>query len=159
MAVVGSASLALKRVKAGFPQFIAAEARRAGEITRDEVRDLTPIGTVVDPKTGAVLGPSGKLRRSIRPLPVVRTGPDTWITGAYSRLPYASFVEYGTRKHVINGRPYLAFWAGGQLVVTKRVVHPGSWGHHMFSLGVLRAEAIWATNANARTQAYINSVT
>jgi hypothetical protein len=24
---------------------------------------------------------------------------------------------------------------------------------------VLRAEAIWATNANARTQAYINSVT
>jgi hypothetical protein len=155
----GSVSGQLRAVKGGLPGHIAREASRASGIIRDEVRDRTPVGRVIDQRTGADLGPSGKLKRSIRPLPVVRTSQDTWLTGAYSRLDYASHVEYGTRKHVIKGRPYLAFWDNGRLVVTKRVMHPGNWGHHMFLLGALEAEAIWLSTANTRLQGFINSVT
>lgn len=157
MAVRGSISGELKALKAGLPEFFAREARKASGMVRDEVRDLTPVGRVVDPLTGKDLGPSGALKRSIRPLPVVRTGPDTWTTGAYSLKQYASYVEYGTRRHIINGRPHLAFWAGGRLVITRRVMHPGTNGHHMFLLGATAAEAKYiAGGADARLQGFLD---
>lgn len=65
---------------------------------------------------------TGRLRQSIQ----VRTsgknitvGPDT---------PYAAFVEFGTKPHVIEAKnkKALAFMVGGRAVVVKKVNHPGT---------------------------------
>ena len=42
--------------------------------------------------------------------------------------PYAKFVEFGTRPHIISARPgrMLRFTVGGRVLFRKRVMHPGT---------------------------------
>lgn len=155
MSVSGSLSAEMQSLRTQLPSFLLSEADRASGLMRDQVRDRTPIGRIVNPQTGLDLGPSGKLRRSIRPLPVMRIGADRWLTGAYSRVSYASFVEDGTRAHVIDGNQNLRFWSQGQLFYRKQVKHPGAPGQHMFLRGALAAEVLWQGGADTRLQNFL----
>jgi hypothetical protein len=152
----GSAHGELVALKKKTPQFFAKEADRASRLVRNEVRDLTPIGTRVDQRTGQVLGPSGRLKRSIRPIPVRRTSPTTWTTGAFTTVEYAHFVEHGTKPHVIEGATALRFWSQGQLRIRKRVNHPGAPGHFMFARGALNARAKFMVGADARLENFVD---
>ena len=71
----------------------------------------------------------GRLRDSI----VKRMGVDG--RGVYCRVgsggkvPYAQYVHEGTNPHPIDakaGGPLLTFWAGGGIVRTRHVEHPGT---------------------------------
>ena len=69
---------------------------------------------------------TGNLRGSIRVIVTMRgrleIGPDVQIA------EYAWDVEYGTKPHVIEAKPgkTLRFEAGGKVIYTKRVNHPGT---------------------------------
>lgn len=86
---------------------------RMGKLARDieaEQKRLVPVLT-------------GNLKQSIR----VTTGMMTWRIGPVG-VPYASYVEHGTKPHVIkpkNGK-YLAFTVNGKKVVVTKVNHPGT---------------------------------
>lgn len=43
-----------------------------------------------------------------------------------NKRKHAPFLEFGTRPHVIQGKPFLRFRVGGRLVVARRVNHPGT---------------------------------
>lgn len=65
---------------------------------------------------------TGRLRQSIQVRVEnnrVTVGPDT---------EYAEYVEFGTKPHVIEpkNKKALAFKVGGQMVVVKKVNHPGT---------------------------------
>jgi hypothetical protein len=98
---------------ARFQEFL----ERSGQILRDEMLRTAPRRT-------------GRLARSIRivqGLDYVRVGPI---------VPYAVFVEYGTRPHEILPRhaQALRFEVEGKIIFAKRVWHPGFKGtffiHH-----------------------------
>lgn len=153
--VRGSLAADIRALRRKLPGHFADQADKASELIRDEVRDRTPVGTRIDQRTGAVLGPSGALRRSVRPLPTVRVAHDTWVCGAYSTKSYVEHVEYGTRAHIIEGNLYLRFWSNGNMVIRRRVNHPGMRGHHMFALGLAEAAAKWPVGADTRLQAFL----
>jgi len=68
---------------------------------------------------------TGRLRQSIQ----VRVQPNGVTVGPDT--PYAGYVEFGTKPHVIKARnkKALAFFAGGKRVVVKQVNHPGTKPH------------------------------
>jgi hypothetical protein len=79
------------------------------DVTFDTMRELAPVRT-------------GYMRDSIRELiseGEARVGPAD---------PKAVFVEYGTRPHVIRpvNASCLAFFAGGRMIFTAYVNHPGT---------------------------------
>lgn len=126
------------------PGFFADLAKRSSEIVKEEVVDRTPHGEVLDQETGRYLGPSDKLRNSIREIPPREEG-DTWIAGAETDSHIAGYVEKGTRPHPIplpGTRKVLRFWKpkGVELVYTYSVKHPGTLGKHMFARGLVAAE-------------------
>ncbi len=60
-----------------------------------------------------------------------------------AETPYASFVDGGTRPHVIEGRPYLAFPGnGGETVMVRRVNHPGTQPDGFMGRAYLKAERV-----------------
>jgi HK97 gp10 family phage protein len=66
---------------------------------------------------------SGRLRQSLR----IEVQTDKVIIGP--NTPYAGYVEFGTRPHVIEPKTpggTLVFTVGGRKVFTKRVRHPGT---------------------------------
>jgi hypothetical protein len=69
---------------------------------------------------------TGNLRGSIRVIVTMRgrleIGPDVHIA------PYAWDVEYGTKPHIIKAKPgkVLRFEAGGKVIYTREVHHPGT---------------------------------
>jgi hypothetical protein len=130
--------------------YMREEAEELREEMRVQIRRRTPIGSRIDVNTGVDLGPSGALRRSVNDMPIRRVGADTWRGGVESRLDYASHVEYGTRRHIIEGNRYLRFWVGRRMVIRRRVQHPGMDGAFMFLEGSRVAEARWETAANRR---------
>lgn len=69
---------------------------------------------------------TGNLRDSLK----IWVQPDRVIIGPDATLaPYAKYVESGTRPHEIKPKTpngVLAFHVNGQLVITKRVKHPGT---------------------------------
>ncbi len=77
---------------------------------------------------------TGRLRRNIKPSPFRMTGPYKGEGGAYvdkSDVPYAGYVMYGTRPHVIRcRRPAYAlhfYWKRvGAWVFFDHVNHPGT---------------------------------
>lgn len=155
----GSLALELRTFQGVLPKFYEAEARRASIDMAVEVRKRTPVGRIIDQRTGQDLGPDGALRDSVLPMtPVKEAGG--WRSGAYSDLYYAPFVEYGTRPHPIVAGPgrTLHFWSGGQSVFAKRVMHPGFFGKHMFLQGALAMERRYARDANYRLQSLMNKV-
>jgi hypothetical protein len=157
MAIKGSVAGDLGRLAQRLPVFFDGEARRARRVLRDEIQDRTPVGRRVDPDTGRDLGPSGRLRRSVRVMPVRRIGRERWVTGAESNEDHASHVEFGTRRHVIQGNLHLRYWSNGQLHFHQRVNHPGAPGVFMFLRGAQAAEKIWAQNADRQLQVFIDA--
>lgn len=76
---------------------------------------------------------TGHLRANIKPAPFVMTGPFKGEGGVEIDkrvVPYAGFVMYGTRPHVIRARRARAlrfFWPKiGRVVFFKSVNHPGT---------------------------------
>jgi HK97 gp10 family phage protein len=65
---------------------------------------------------------TGQLRQSIG----VRVSGQSVIIGPDT--PYAAFVEFGTKPHVIEAKnkKALMFVSGGQTVIVKKVHHPGT---------------------------------
>ena len=86
---------------------------------------------------------SGRLRRSIR-LRRRRSGYEVSMGG--SEAPYAPYVEYGSRPHLIRARRSraLRFEVRGQLVYAKYVEHPGAKPQRIL------ASAISAASRNMR---------
>lgn len=86
---------------------------------------------------------SGRLRRSIR-LRRRKSGYEVSIGG--SEAPYAPYVEYGSRPHLIRARRSraLRFEVRGQLVYAKYVEHPGAKPQRIL------ASAISAASRNMR---------
>jgi hypothetical protein len=153
----GSIAAELRSIQRKLPKFLEQQASYAGSMIQTEVKRLTPVGRTVDPVTGADLGPSGKLKASIKVKKVAIVPPDRFISGAESDLPYASHVEYGTRRHIIEPRTAkaLRFWDAGQLAFARRVNHPGTQGHHMFSRGLQVAERRYQSVGNAKLQSFL----
>jgi hypothetical protein len=80
---------------------------------------------------------TGALRASIH---ATRTGSLAWKIA--SPLPYARFVEEGTRAHVIRPHgKFLRFQASGGVVYARRVNHPGTKARRMFEQSVPRIQS------------------
>ena len=139
-----------------FPEFWAQEARNFSSDLVREVRALTPVGVKVDKKTGVPVGPSGDLKKSIRPVPA-RGSKWSWTVGVWSAKDYARHVEYGTKAHIIQAQAghYLRFWASGSVQFAKRVKHPGTQGHFMFLRGSRIAETQWKGSSRARLNQFM----
>lgn len=80
--------------------------------------------------TAKTLAPvrTGRLKASIHPDPVRRTGPWRIDTGVSADAPYAAPVHQGARPHVIrprNARALRFEVDGGRVVFARRVNHPG----------------------------------
>jgi len=91
-----------------YPWFSDKFLRRSGERLAEIMRERAPIRT-------------GRLRQSI----AVRFERDKVAVGP--TVPYAPYVEYGTKPHIIHPvhAKALAFEVGGTLVFAKLVHHPG----------------------------------
>lgn len=70
---------------------------------------------------------TGRLKASIHPDPVRRSGPWRIDTGVSADAPYAAPVHEGARPHVIRPRHarVLRFEVEGRVVFARRVNHPG----------------------------------
>lgn len=70
---------------------------------------------------------TGRLKASIHPDPVNRTGPWTLESGVSADAPYSAPVHQGARPHIIRPRyaRALRFEIDGQVVFAKFVRHPG----------------------------------
>lgn len=86
------------------------------------------VGTAAS--TARALAPvrTGRLKASIHPDPVRRTGPWAIDTGVSADAPYAAPVHEGARPHVIRPRNAraLRFEVEGRVVFARRVNHPGN---------------------------------
>ena len=90
----------------------AAISRRLADTIRSNAERLAPART-------------GRLRRSIR----VAEGAGGYMVLMGGReAPYAPFVEYGSRPHIIRARRAMAlrFEVRGEIVYAKYVRHPGT---------------------------------
>ena len=129
-------SASLKGAKGLHSRFRAVE-RSTGTMMRDlalhavrEQKNLAPVRT-------------GNLRRTIH-LGSVSSRSATTVAGAN----YAAHVEFGTRPHVITPvrRKVLRFSAGGRVVFTRRVRHPGTKPRPFMLPGANRALEILGVN-------------
>lgn len=79
-------------------------------------------------------------------------------SGAVSTLTftteYASFVDQGTRPHVIEGNPLLSFSWGGQQVIVHSVQHPGTAATNFFS-DKAEDESLWAQQVQAALSGFV----
>jgi hypothetical protein len=154
--VVGSVARHLRRHRMTVvPRHLRSEAGRAGDATLREVRDRTPVGERIDPETGAYLGPSGVLLRSIRKIGVRPDGEGGYETGAYTLNRVAGIVEHGAPPHWIHPRRghFLRWWDGpGNERFARSVHHPGFEGRFMFAQGVNAALVSEMLDANTRLQ-------
>lgn len=83
-----------------------------------------------------------------------RTGKD-WTIGHDLRVaPYAPFVHWGTRPHVIRAKDKKALrWAaGGKFFFAKEVRHPGYKGDAWLTRAAAKAPAIFERHINAQLQ-------
>jgi hypothetical protein len=153
--VHGSVAKVLKRQRRQLARFMYDSAETAGEMGVDTVQHYTPIGRIIDPATGQDKGESGALRDHMEPIKVTRHG-DAWHTGVRNELVYTSWVNDGTKAHIIRGRMYLAFWTAGQLVITRRVKHPGFSGAHMFQHGLRDLDIEFRVKGDELLQAFLD---
>lgn len=111
------------RVESAVPRIFDELLERGGNLIASVMREKAPVKT-------------GFLRDSI----VTRRAPDTVSVGPTAS--YASFVEFGTRPHIIYPvtANVLAFEVGGKTVFAKHVNHPGFPGR-FFVRGT--SEEVW----------------
>lgn len=145
------------------PAYFGTMATRSSEIVHDQVELRTPRGEVLDQETGRYLGPSDKLRKSIKKIPP-RVEGNTWIAGASTDSPIAGYVERGTRAHPIplpGTRKVLRFWKpkGIELVYTYHVDHPGTLGKHMFARGLAASEPLIVREGQERLDTLVKVTT
>lgn len=83
---------------------------------------------------------TGRLKASIHPDPVRRSGPWRIDTGVSADAPYAAPVHQGARPHVIRPRNarVLRFEVGSRIVFARRVNHPGQRAQPFLSNAVHR---------------------
>lgn len=83
---------------------------------------------------------TGRLKASIHPDPVRRSGPWRIDTGVSADAPYAAPVHEGARPHVIRPRHarVLRFEVEGRVVFARRVNHPGQRAQPFLSNAVHR---------------------
>lgn len=153
MAVRGSIASDVRAIIARAPKWRMEEAKLASQISQEEVRKLTPIGRIVDPATGADLGPSAVLWNSVQPIEPREIKPGFIETGAYSDDEKASWIENGTKAHPIprpGTRTVLRYWSAGELHYARSVNHPGTRGVHMFARGIVNANRRYGIGADQR---------
>ena len=78
---------------------------------------------------------TGKLRRSIR---IVEGAGCYMVLMGGREAPYAPFIEYGTRPHIIRARKAMAlrFEVHGETVYARYVKHPGTRAQRILSRAV-----------------------
>lgn len=160
MSVTAGVSDYYGRLSRQFPSFLRDEARHVGELTTREVASRTPVGRRVDQNTGADLGPSGRARRSWKPIPPRRIA-DGYESGASSGVAYVPELENGAPAHIIpqGGRAagvWLRFWSHGELRFAREVHHPGMRGHFMMERGLREAERRYQSEADRRLQDFLD---
>lgn len=98
-----------------------------GEKVKNEAKRLVGVSKPDPIRPGK---PTGTLRNSIVKRNTSINGEPAVLVGVFSgpALRYAGFHHEGTQPHVIRAvrKPVLVFWAGGKVVRTKRVNHPGT---------------------------------
>lgn len=125
-------------------RFCRRACERGADAFKTNVETRTPIDT-------------GRLRSSYATKPVARgmdeRGDPMWTSGVETDVEYAPYVEHGTglwgpqhRKYEIrpkdpDGTLHWVDPRTGRDVFAKRVMHPGSPGAHMFSVGAAATEA------------------
>jgi hypothetical protein len=94
-----------------FPGIWLAFLEDAGKISADRMRENAPVRT-------------GALWSSI----IIDVGPKS--VSIHPTVPYAPFVEAGTRPHIIRpvNASVLHFFSGGKEIFAKEVHHPGFQG-------------------------------
>jgi HK97 gp10 family phage protein len=114
----------VNRVRTDASRYYQRFFSEAGDIVQNAMRETAPVRT-------------GALRDSIRlqlGLDYVRVGPT---------VPYAAFVEFGTRPQEILPRRAQALrfeTEAGEIVYAKRVWHPGFEGRFFVRRAVMEAE-------------------
>jgi hypothetical protein len=108
--------------------------------TRDITRRMVTIAQEEAPVK------TGRLRANIRPAPFKMTGPfkgEGGIEVDLKAVPYAGYVMYGTKPHVIRARraPALRFYwpKVGRVVFFKKVNHPGTKANRFLERAMNRA--------------------
>lgn len=107
---------------------LAIDLNNAGEMAGKSLDDLLMFvaNSMVADMQAIVPVDTGNLKMSIKVVVMSRgrleIGPDTVLA------PYAWDVEFGTKPHVIEAKPgkMLRFQAGGKVIYTRRVNHPGT---------------------------------
>jgi hypothetical protein len=110
-----------ERIKAVFAQLDNAVKNKIIRQTANDVKDYVEQQADTHTKTGA-------LARSV----YISRISDGYEIGHDERMaPYAKFVHWGTKPHVIKpkDKKALRFVAGGKFVFAKSVNHPGYVGH------------------------------
>lgn len=111
------------RVRAEMSRLAARDVARVARQVEERAKQLAPVDT-------------GRLRGSITVRPFVGLrGPSVRVSADVS---YATFVENGTRPHVIRPRTKraLKFKVGGRTVYARVVHHPGTRAVHFMSRAV-----------------------
>lgn len=85
---------------------------------------------------------SGDLERSIQHIVIGWTSDTMYVAKIEAKMPYASYVEEGTKPHRIEGNPFLAFIWKGEQVFFRYVNHPGSKPYPFMGIGYLKAERV-----------------
>lgn len=96
-------------------------------------------------KLGDFKDRTGDLRQSIRGVRTVTQlgfAEGELQAGVSPDLEYASFVEYGTRRHIIEGNPTLSFKVGNRWIHTRRVRHPGTAARKFMAMGAERSRQV-----------------
>jgi len=107
---------------------LAIDLNNAGEMAGKSLDDLLMFvgNSMVADMQAIVPVDTGNLKMSIKVVVMSRgrlaIGPDTVLA------PYAWDVEFGTKPHVIEAKPgkMLRFQAGGKVIYTRKVNHPGT---------------------------------
>lgn len=100
--------------------------RKFGDVPQRAVDRATREGHLEAINTRRYEDQTGRLTGSIKGFVEISVpgGATGWIV---ARQPYASFVDAGTRPHVIRGNPTLTFKSrSGEWVTTTMVNHPGT---------------------------------
>jgi len=108
----------------GLPEFKRSLRLLKTEIKgRTEIRLSALAGVFMDKVMELVPVDTGRLKNSIG---MRREGRNKIVVEA--KAPYAGFVEYGTRPHIIRPRrkKVLRFEVDGKVVFATRVYHPGT---------------------------------
>jgi hypothetical protein len=140
------------------PGFCEDQARELAETGAAAARRFAPVGREVD-EDGNDQGESGELRKSITADPVRRRGR-IYLAGFTAHVSYASYVNDGTRAHIIRARNKraLRFFTIGKEILRASVNHPGFRGAHFMELAVAEAEREWQQRADADLQILISEV-